>query len=219
MKTILVVIILVAIALGAGYLGLPVLIEKETAVLKADVQDLKQKMQKIEEESKIAPLQHDSDIQKVIKTVNAMYPKVVTLEDSFKKSASSIDETINKQKTMIEDALKKQAETIEKFNKEAEAKILKSMFNALMANIRGHVLKVKVELVAKNIGSAKNELSLIDEAFEKAKASASEESRKVLEELQGILKKAKEDIDTDLPAASNRIDLLWHEMSKLLRKA
>ncbi|MBU1570008.1 MAG: hypothetical protein KKE00_05735 [Proteobacteria bacterium] len=219
MKTILVVIVLVAIALGAGYFGLPVLIEKENAVLKADVQDLKQKMQKIEEESKIAPLQQDSDIQKVIKTVNAMYPKVVTLEDSFKKSASSIDETINKQKAMIEEALKKQAETIEKFNKEAEAKILKSMFNALMANIRGHVLKVKVELVAKNIGSAKNELSLIDEAFEKAKTAASEESKKVLEELQGILKKAKEDIDIDLPAASNRIDLLWHEMSKLLRKA
>ncbi|OQW97638.1 MAG: hypothetical protein BWK74_06030 [Desulfobacteraceae bacterium A6] len=219
MKTILVVILLVAIALGAGYLGLPVLIEKETAVLKADVQDLKQKLQKIEEESKIAPLQQDSDIQKVIKTVNAMYPKVVTLEDSFKKSTSSIDETINKQKAMIEEALKKQAETIEKFNKEAEAKILKSMFNALMANIRGHVLKVKVELVAKNIGSAKNELGLIDEAFEKAKTSASEESRKVIEELKGTLKKAKEDIDIDLPAASNRIDLLWHEMSKLLRKA
>ncbi|MBU2621117.1 MAG: hypothetical protein KKD92_02210 [Proteobacteria bacterium] len=219
MKTILVVIVLVAIALGAGYFGLPVLIEKENAVLKADVQDLKQKMQKIEEESKIAPLQQDSDIQKVIKTVNAMYPKVVTLEDSFKKSASSIDETINKQKAMIEEALKKQTEIIEKFNKEAEAKILKSMFNALMANIRGHVLKVKVELVAKNIGSAKNELSLIDEAFEKAKTAASEESKKVLEELQGILKKAKEDIDIDLPAASNRIDLLWHEMSKLLRKA
>lgn len=219
MKTILIVLLLVAIVLGAGYFGLPLLIEKETAGLKSDVQDLKQKLQKIEEESKIAPLQYDADVQKVIKTVNAMYSKVVTLEDSFKKSISAIDATIKKQKTTYEEALKKQAETIEKINKEAEAKIQKSMFNALMASIRGHVLKVKVDLVAKNIGNAKNEFGLIDEAFEKAKTSASDENKKAIEELQGTLKKAKADIDTDLPAAINRIDLLWHEMSKMLRKA
>lgn len=218
MKTILIVILLVAIVLGAGYFGLPLLIEKETAGLKSDVQDLKQKLQKIEEESKVAPLQHDADVQKVIKTVNAMYSKVVTLEDSFKKSTSVIDETIKKQKTATEEAFKKQAETIDRVSKEAEAKIQKSMFNALMASIRGHILKVKVDLVAKNIGSAKNEFSLIDEEFEKVKATASDENKKAIEELQVSLKKAKADIDTDLPAAINRIDLLWHEMSKLIRK-
>ncbi|MBM4140291.1 MAG: hypothetical protein FJ242_02185 [Nitrospira sp.] len=89
MKTILIVILLVVIVLGAGYFGLPLLIEKETAGLKSDVQDLKQKLQKIEEESKVAPLQNDADVQKVIKTVNAMYSKVVTLVDSFKKSTSA----------------------------------------------------------------------------------------------------------------------------------
>jgi hypothetical protein len=36
--------------------------------------------------------------------------------------------------------------------------------------------------------------------------------------LQGILNKARAEIDTDLPAASNRIDILWHEMGTLLRK-
>lgn len=219
MKTVLVIILLIAVFVGVGYLGLPVLIEKETAGLKSDVQDLKQKLQKIEEESKVAPLQHDADVQKVIKTVNAMYSKVVTLEDSFKKSTSVIDATIKKQETTTKEALKKTAETIEKISKEAEAKIQKSMFNALMASIRGHILKVKVDLVAKNIGSAKNEFSLIDEEFEKVKATASDENKKAIEELQVSLKKAKADIDTDLPAAINRIDLLWHEMSKLLRKA
>lgn len=218
MKTILIVILLIAIVLGAGYFGLPLLIEKETAGLKSDVQDLKQKLQKIEEESKVAPLQHDADVQKVIKTVNAMYSKVVTLEDSFKKSTSVIDETIKKQKTATEEAFKKQAEIIDRVSKEAEAKIQKSMFSALMASIRGHILKVKVDLVAKNIGSAKNEFSLIDEEFEKVKATASDENKKAIEELQVSLKKAKADIDTDLPAAINRIDLLWHEMSKLIRK-
>jgi len=46
----------------------------------------------------------------------------------------------------------------------------------------------------------------------------SDENKKVIEELQGILKKARAELDTDLPATINRIDLLWHEMGKLLKK-
>ena len=93
------------------------------------------------------------------------------------------------------------------------------MFYALMATIRGNVLKVKLELVAKNVGTARNDLELISGTFEKAKTLATEENRKVIDELQGILKKARGDIDTDLPSAINRIDLLWNEMSKVLLKA
>ena len=48
---------------------------------------------------------------------------------------------------------------------------------------------------------------------------ASDENKKAIEELQSTLKKARAEIDTDLPAALNRIDLLWHEMGKLLKKA
>lgn len=219
MKTVLVAILLIAVVLIAGYFGLPVLIEKKTAGLSADVQALKQKLEKMDEESRIAPLQPTADTLKITKVVNSLTSKVTALEDSFKKGMSATDETIKKQKTSTEEALKKQIEAIDKITKDTEAKIQKNMFYALMATIRGNVLKVKLELVAKNVGTAKNDLELVSGTFEKAKTLATEENRKVIDELQGILKKAKGDIDTDLPSAINRIDLLWNEMSKVLRNA
>jgi hypothetical protein len=219
MKTVLVVIILIAVVLSAGYFGLPVLIEKKTASLRADVQTLKQKLEKMDEESKIAPLQPTADTLKITKVVNSLTSKVTALEDSFRKNMSATDETIKKQKTSTEEALKKQIEAMDKITKDTEAKIQRNMFYAVMATIRGNVLKVKLELVAKNIGTARNDLELISVTFEKAKTLATEENRKVIDELQGILTKAKGDIETDLPSAINRIDLLWNETSKVLRKA
>ena len=219
MKTVILILLIVLVLIGAGYFGLPILIEKETAGLKTEVQDIKQRLQKIEEESKAAPLQPDADVRKVIKTVNALYSKVVSLEDSFTKSTSIIDERIKKQSTTTEEALKKQAEAIDKMNKENQAKIQGIMFDATMANIRGHILKARVELVAKNIGTAKAELDLINELFSKAATVASDENKKSIKELQASLQKARAEMDTDLPAALNKIDLLWYEMSRLLRKA
>jgi hypothetical protein len=219
MKTVLVAIVSIAVILIAGYFGLPVLIEKKTAGLSADVQALKQKLEKIDEESKIAPLQPTADTLKITKVVNSLASKVTAIEDSFKKTMSATDETIKKQKTATAEASKKQIEAIDKITKDTESKIHRSMFYALMATIRGNVLKVKLELVAKNIGTARNDLELISGTFEKAKNLATEENRKVIDELNGMLIKAKGDIDTDLPSAINRIDLLWNEMSKVLRNA
>jgi hypothetical protein len=230
-------IILIVAIIGAGYFYLPILIEKKTDEIKADVQDLNQRLHKMEEESKVAPLQLDADARKIIKTMNAISLRLNSFEDSFKKGLSATDETIKKQgkvneealkkqaealekqKTATEEALKKQAEATDKLNKEIEAKIQKIMFDATMATIRGHLLKTRVEIAAKNVGTAKTELDLIDELFSKAAVTASDENKKAIKELQVSLKKAKADIDIDLPSAINRIDLLWHEMSKRLRKA
>jgi len=218
MKTVLVVIILVAVVAGIGYFGMPFLINKETAGMRTDVQDLNQRLQKMEEESKAAPLKTDANVQEVIKTVNAIFHKMNSLESSFQKGMSATNDTIKNQKMATEDSLRKQAETIDKMNKESDDRTQKIMFDARMANIRGHVLKARVEIVAKNVGTAKNELDIINDAFESIKASASDENKKAIEELQATLKKARAEIDSDLPAALNRIDLLWHEMGKLLRK-
>jgi hypothetical protein len=219
MKNVLVVIILIVFVLIAAFFGLPVLIEKKSDGLRSDVQALKQKLEKMDEESKIAPLQPTAEIQKIIKVVNSLALKVTAIEDSFKKGMSTTDETIKKQKTLTEEAFKKQTEAIDKISKDTGVKIRKNMFYALMATIRGNVLKVKLELVAKNIGTARNDLDLISGTFEKAKTLTTEENAKIIDELQGILRKAKGDIDTDLPLAINRIDLLWNEMSKMLRNA
>jgi hypothetical protein len=219
MKTVILILLLVLVLIGAGYFGLPILIEKETAGLKAEVQDIKQRLQKIEEFTKIAPLQPDADFQKVIYTVNALYAKVVSLEDSFKRSTSAIDETIKKQNAAHEETLRKQAETMEKMTKDTQSKIQEIMFDATMASIRGHILKARVEISAKNVGTARSELDLINDLLNGAKSSASGKNKEIIEELQGSLKKARAEIDTDLPAALNKIDLLWYEMSRLLRKA
>ena len=239
MKTglwIIISIVLIVALSGIGYFALPVLIEKETAGLRSDVQDVKQTLQKIEEESKAAPLKPDADFQKIIKTVNALYLGVNSAEDSFKKDMSVTNEAIKKQekateeafkkqaeaiknqKAATEEAFKKQAETIDKTNKETQSQIQRIKFDASMASIRGHILKARVEIAAKNVGTARTELDLIEELFKEAGNSASAEEKKVIQELQGILKKARAEMDTDLPAALNKIDLLWHETSKLLRE-
>lgn len=226
MKTVLVVILLIAAFVATGYYGLPILIEKETAVLKSEVQDVKQRLQKIEEyikseeeARKVTQLKPDADLQHIIKAVNAVSSRVAYLDDSFKKDMSRVDETIKKQKTALEEALKKQAEAIDKFDKESKATTQKIMFDAAIANIRGHILKARGDLQYKNIGTAKTELDLISEAFKNVKSTSTDENKKVIEELQGILKKERAELDADLPAAINRIDLLWYEMGKLLRKS
>lgn len=218
MKTVLIIILVLVLSIGAGYFLLPLLIQKETAVLKSEIQDVKQRLERIEKSMEIAPLQPDADFQKVIQTVNALHMKVVSLEDSFKKSAATLDETMKKQNTANEEALRKQAETIEKITKETQSKLQEIMFDATMALIRGHILKARVEISSRNVGTARSELDLINDLLTEAKSSASGKNKEVIEELQGLLKKARAEIDTDLPAALNKIDLLWYEMSRLLRK-
>jgi hypothetical protein len=218
MKTVLIILVLILVLAGAGYVGLPILIKQETSGLLTDINDVKQRLQKMEKESKAAPLPPDADVQKVIKTVNAIYSEMASLEDSLKKSTSAIDETIKKQSTVTQEALKKQADAIDKIDKETRSKIQEIMFDATMANIRGHILKARVELIAKNIGTAKAELDLINELFSRASAVASDENKKSIRELQTSLQKAKAEMDIDLPSALNKIDLVWHEMSRLLRK-
>jgi hypothetical protein len=218
MKTVLIILVLILVLAGAGYVGLPILIKQETSGLLTDINDVKQRLQKMEKESKAAPLPPDADVQKVIKTVNAMYSEMASLDDSLKKSTSAIYETIKKQSTVTQEALKKQADAIDKIDKETRSKIQEIMFDATMANIRGHILKARVELIAKNIGTAKAELDLINELFSRASAVASDENKKSIRELQTSLQKAKAEMDIDLPSALNKIDLVWHEMSRLLRK-
>jgi predicted nucleic acid-binding Zn-ribbon protein len=218
MKTVLIIILVLVLSIGAGYFVLPLLIQKETAGLKSEMQDVKQRLERIEKSMEIAPLQPDADFQKVIQTVNALHIKVVSLEDSFKKSAAALDETMKNQNAAHEETLRKQAETIEKITKETQSKIQEIMFDSTMALIRGHILKARVEISSKNVGTARSELDLINDLLTEAKSSASGKNKEVIEELRVSLKKARTEIDTDLPAALNKIDLLWYEMSRLLRK-
>jgi hypothetical protein len=226
MKTVIPLIFVILLLLAFGYFGLPILVDKETVQIRSDMQELQQKVQKIEEfiqgeedARKSTQLTPDADLQKVIRTVNAFASRVAVLEDTRKKDVSDIDKKLKEQQETQKTVLSTQTERIDSMNKETKSSTQKIEFDAAMANIRVHILKAREDLLYKNIGTAKAEFLLISEALEKIKNSASEHNRKMIEELQRILMSAKNEVDSDLPAATNKIDLLWHEMGKLLKKS
>ncbi len=217
MKTVFILVVVIAAIAAGGYFGLPVMIDSRTAALKSEVGELKQRLQKMEDNAKTAPLPPDADAGRIIGAVNALAAKTAAVENALAKDRAAIDAAARDQTTAMENSLKKQADALDRLGRETEAKLQKSVFSSFMAAVRGHVLKVKVELAAKNIGTAKNELELISETFEKAKASAGEEQKRIIDELQGTVKKIRAEVDADLPSAMNRVDILWHDMSRLLR--
>ncbi|MBZ0158670.1 hypothetical protein [Candidatus Methylomirabilis sp.] len=225
MKTAVVVIILLVVFAVGGYLGLPMLIQKETIGLKSDLSDIKQRLDTIEEYIKkeqeakeAARLPKDADPQRIIKTVNTMLAEVAALQDSHKKELSAVAETIKQQRVSTEEALRKHSDNLDKITKEIRSGLQRVGFNVAMATVRGNLIKVQVELKSKNVGTAKSEVDLIYELFEKTKATATDEQKKAIEELQGAIKQARDEMDSNLPAALNRVDLLWHEMGKLIRR-
>jgi len=226
MKTVLIVLLLVAFFVGAGYYGLPIVVEKETSGLKSEIGDLKQRLQKTEEfmkneeeARKVTVLQPDSGGEKIIRAVNSLASRVASIENALNNRIAATDESIKKQRSATEEALKKQTETIDKLNKETQANLQKILFDAAIANVRGHIAKARTDLLSKNIATAKTELELVGSIFDTLKTSVSNENKKIIEELATTLKKARSEVDADLPAAVNRVDVLWHDMSKLLRKS
>lgn len=118
---------------------------------------------------------------------------------------------------MKSEALKEQAAVTGEVSWDA-ARIQRNTFNAALASIRVHILKVKIDLMLKNTAIAKSELGIIDEALQRAKALATGEDVKIVDELQSSLKKAMTQIDTDLPAAVSNVDIIWHQLSKQLMR-
>jgi len=217
MKGAIVAVIAVIVLAVVGILGFPVLMDKHIAGLRQDVQDLKQRLQKIEDESKVAPLALDADEQKIIKTVNALALQADTNEISRKKDISMQNETIQKQKAATDEAFKKQMETIDKNHADMQSQVQLTRFNAAVEDIRQHILKARMEVVAKNIGNAKTEVDFIDDLFTTLYSSAKDEQKSMIDEVKSSLKKAKTEIDTDLPSFINRMNAVWHETGRLLR--
>ena len=214
MRTIVVVILLIALCVGAGYYVLPIVIQKETEGLRSDVQNVKQRLDKIEvfvrseeEARKVARLKPNADVRNIIEAVNAISLRLASLEEFSKKGVVRTDGEI-----------KKQAERLEQQGGETEAQIRAIRFDVAMTGIRGHILKARIDIANKNIGTVKTDLELINDAFERAKSVADTRGKKGIGELQDAVRKARGEMDSDLPAAIHRIDLVWYELGKLLRK-
>lgn len=218
MKSVLMLIVVTAALAAGGYLGLPVLIDSRTAALKTEIDGLKQRLQKMEDDARTTALPADADTGRVIRAVNALAAQTAALDRALTRDRAETDAAVREQRTAVDEALKEQTNALKRVSGEIEAKLQKSIFSSFVADVRGHVLKVKVDLASRNIGTAKNELELISELFEKAKAAADEEEKRIIDELQGMARKIRTEVDADLPAAVNRVDALWHDMSRLLRK-
>jgi len=184
---------------------------QQTADLRSNVLDLRQRLDRVdafvkseEEIRKMTQLPADANLPKVITSLNSTNAKLSAVEDSFKKEASRLDGDI-----------KKQSEAIDKLNKETVAMTQKNTFDTLMAVIRGHILKIKLELSNKNVGVVKSELDLVNELLTKAAAIAKPEQKRAIGEIQAALQKAKTEADSNLPAASSRVDLLWYDVVKI----
>jgi hypothetical protein len=214
MRTIVTVMLLIALCAGAGYYVLPIVIEKETQALRNDLQEVKQRLDKMEafvrdeeESRKVARLKPDADVRKIIEAVNALSLRLASLEEFSKKGVVRTDGEI-----------KKQAERLEKQGGETAAQLRAISFDAAVTDIRGHILKARMDIANKNLGTVKTDLELLNDAFEGAKSVADAREKKGIGELQDAVRKAQGEIDSDLPAAIHRIDLVWYELGKLLRK-
>jgi hypothetical protein len=226
MKSIVITVIIIVALVTAGYFAVPLLLESEIAPLRADIQDVKHRLLKaedfIEKENaarKVSHLSPDADIPGLIRAVNVVTSRVLSLENSMKKDMTVAAKELKEQKMFTSDELRKQTEDIQEMEQEMQLLAQKLLFDASMANVRVHVLKAREDLVYKNIGTAKSEFTLIGETLESLKNSASEENQHIITDFQKMLKSVKDDVDHDLPSAMNKIDLLWHEMGKLLKKS
>lgn len=224
MKNAVALIVLLGTILAAGYFGLPVLFEREATGIRSDIREIQKRVEKVEEfikseeelrkQAYIAP---DADFPTVVKSVNALSTRIIAVEDAVHQKISETGDTIMRQRASTEEALKEKTDLLDKISKDVQTKIQKLTFTSLLENIRGHALKIKLDLVSKNIGTAKNELEGLSGALHKAKELAPEGSREAIEELQGILGKARAEIDTDLQGAVNRVDIIWHDTGKILK--
>lgn len=220
MKTILAVGIMLAFLAGAGYYGLPLLIERETATLRSDILQLQERVGAVEgyiqEEKDVrakAQLPPDADVTSIINGLNDASRKLSALEASFQENMGKTEQTFAQMGTATSESFKEESEAIAALKSDVQSRIQKLMLDAAVTAVRTHILKVKVELASQNIGSAKTELDRIVAMLKLAGEYAGEAKESTLKEMTESVQKIKTEVDQDMPVAVNRIDLLWHELS------
>jgi hypothetical protein len=218
MKTAIVtalVIIIVCIGVGAGvYYGVPFMMDRETAGLKADISALKNRLDKAEafviqeeEARRSSKLGAGADTSRIVRELNSLGSRVNAIEASSEKQRAALDNRFKTQEQASAAGMK-----------DLQVRQQMAMFSVVLADTRARILKARIELLARNLGNAKTELDLLSGNLERMKKSGLEETKSSITEMQGILKKAQEEVTTDQPGALTRIDLMWHESGRLVRE-
>lgn len=169
-----------------------------------------------EEARKNVRIESGADTATITRAVNSLASKVTKLESSVRADMSAADTALKEQRSSTAAVLKKQTEALEKESGEIRVKLREAAFKIRMSEVRGRLLKVKTDLLAKNVGTADAEIGALVETLKKMKESAVPEVRKSLDAVQASLRKARGEMTTDLPSAMKRLDLLWHEIGKIL---
>jgi hypothetical protein len=160
----------------------------------------------------------DADVTSIIKGLNDVSVKISAVDTAFQESAGKTEESFNQMKTATDEAFRENSDAIAALRADVQSEVQKLMLDKAITDIRAHILKVKVELAAQNVGSAKTEMDRIIETLKHAGEFTGKEKESALNELMDAAKKIKAEVDQDLPVAVNRIDLLWHELGKLRGK-
>lgn len=223
MKTFVTFTVITLLFVGLVLLGMPVIIEKETAKLNSEVQSLTAKVQVLEKFRndqegawKLSGLRHDADPQKIVKAVNSLSSKIGNLEAVLSARISSVEDALKAHGAVNEEALRKQAETIESLNKELLKTRQQVFLNSVTTNISARIMDAKLELASRNIGNVKAELQTISDKLQQAKNIVEDKDKKSFDDLKAIVENIKSEVDVSLPAANNMINLLWYELDKTL---
>jgi DNA mismatch repair ATPase MutS len=224
MKTILAVIITVIIIGVAGYLFGPKLIMKESAPLRTEIAQLQSRLQavegfiKAEEEARQASgLKTDTRLPDVVRIVNRIASEQKSIEDVIQVRFADVDARLSEMKAATERGMGKLYRQTEEGQKSTEKSLQEWALRARVDDARIRILKIKSELAARNIGVAKGELDLFTQALDEAKKLTGDKNGKkeAIEKLKAMAKEIKTEMDGNIVAAMDRIDLLWHELTKL----
>lgn len=223
MKTFLLSIVILAAVAAGGYFGLPVFMERQVEPLRKDVLELKARLEKAEqfvrqeqELRKGGVLPPDAGMSKVIGVLNTVTARVEELDKAIARQTSIAEAFLKKERDEREQAARKQTEDLQKVKKATEEASRQADFRAEIGQIRDHLLKTKIDLASRNIGTAKNDLGNVQRTLEKLTSKVPEAAGPAVEEARENVRKAIAAMDADVVAASDRINIAWRELEKLV---
>lgn len=226
MKQTLQVVLLVVVAAGiiaAGYFAAPYLIEKQTAPLQSDVKSTQERLQNLEnyiaqekQARESGALKPDADLQRTIQMVNTLSERLSALQESQKKDSEGIRQEFGARLKQVGESLKTQADALSAMRSESTIRMQEIAFDSSLANIRAHILKIRLDMASRNLETTRNELELVDAKLMKLQGAAADKQR--FADVLQSLRRAKSEVNENLPAAVNRVDLIWHETGKLQGK-
>jgi hypothetical protein len=214
---------------AVGYFAFPYLLKAGIADIKTEVKALDNRLQnaeafiKNEEEMRASShLSKDANVSQIVERINATVTRLATLEDAVSKKEvfftgeiAKGEERSKKVSEKFREDMANLAKTIEKDGKEIDRLNEKIVLERNILLVRSHLLKARMELSLKNLDTAKKELDLASDLFARAGIDKNPSGKESFEDIQTSFRKAKGEIDLNLPAAIQRIDLLWHDLHRL----